>query len=154
MDRMKLRLPFLGKVYLHFILSRFARTMAMVLTAGSSLMESLRISITTLDNQFLKMRLTEARRALDAGGSLSESLSRTGVLPGLATRMIDAGEQSGALEPIFLDMAEYYETDVDTKLSILMSSMEPALMIIMGLLIGFIVLAMYLPIFQMAAMVG
>ncbi len=154
MDRMKLRLPFLGKVYLHFILSRFARTMAMVLAAGSSLMESLRISITTLDNQFLKMRLTEARRALEAGGSLSESLSRTGVLPGLATRMIDAGEQSGALEPIFLDMAEFYETDVDTKLSILMSSMEPALMIIMGLLIGFIVLAMYLPIFQMAATLG
>jgi type IV pilus assembly protein PilC len=154
MDRMKLRLPFLGKLYLHFILSRFARTMAMVLTAGSSLMESLRISITTLDNQFLKMKLTEARRALEAGGSLSESLSGTGVLPGLATRMIDAGEQSGSLEPIFLDMAEFYETDVDSKLSILMSSMEPALMIIMGLLIGFIVLAMYLPIFQMAAMVG
>ena len=108
----------------------------------------------TLDNQFLKMRLIEAGRALESGGSLSESLSRTGVLPGLAARMIDAGEQSGALEPVFLDIAEFYETDVDMKLSILMSSMEPALMIIMGLLIGFIVLAMYLPIFHMAAMVG
>jgi type IV pilus assembly protein PilC len=154
MDRMKLRLPFLGKIYLHFILSRFARTMAMILSAGSSLVESLRISTTTLDNRFLKMRLTEAGRTLEAGGSLSESLSETGVMPPLAARMIDAGEQSGALEPVFLDMAEFYETDVDTKLSILMSSMEPALMIIMGLLIGFIVLAMYLPIFQMAAMVG
>lgn len=153
-DRVKLRLPFLGKIYLHFILSRFARTMAMVLSAGSSLMESLRISSATVDNQFLKLRLSEARRALEAGGTLSDSLSRSGVLPGLAIRMIDAGEQSGALESVFLDMAEFYETDVDTKLSILMTSMEPALMITMGLLIGFIVLAMYLPIFQMAAMVG
>jgi type IV pilus assembly protein PilC len=153
-DKIKLRLPFLGKVYLHFILSSFARTMAMVLSAGSSIMESLRISAATVNNQFLKVRLEEARRALEAGGSLSDSLSRSGVLPGLAIRMIDAGEQGGALEPVFLDMAEFYETDVDTKLSILMSSLEPALMIMMGLLIGFIVLAMYLPIFQMAAMVG
>jgi len=154
MDRTKLRFPFLGKVYFHFILSRFARTMAMVLGAGSSLLESLRIAATTVDNLYLKIKLTEAGRALEGGGSLSASLSGAGVLPGLAARMIDAGEQSGALEPIFLDMAEFYETDVDTKLSILMSSLEPALMIIMGLLIGFIVLAMYLPIFQMAAMVG
>jgi type IV pilus assembly protein PilC len=153
-DRVKLQIPGLGKIYLHFILSRFARTMAMVLSAGSSLMESLRISTVAVDNLFLKLRLSETRRALEAGGSLSESLSRSGVLPGLAVRMIDAGEQSGSLEPVFLDMAEFYETDVDTKLSILMSSMEPALMIIMGLLIGFIVLAMYLPIFQMASMVG
>jgi type IV pilus assembly protein PilC len=153
-DKIKLRLPFLGKVYLHFILSSFARTMAMVLSAGSSIMESLRISAATVNNQFLKVRLNEAKRALEAGGSLSDSLSRSGMLPGLAIRMIDAGEQGGALEPVFLDMAEFYETDVDTKLSILMSSLEPALMIMMGLLIGFIVLAMYLPIFQMAAMVG
>lgn len=153
-DKIKLRLPFLGKVHLHFILSSFARTMAMVLSAGSSIMESLRISAATVNNQFLKVRLNEARRALEAGGSLSDSLSRSGVMPGLAVRMIDAGEQGGALEPVFLDMAEFYETDVDTKLSILMSSLEPALMIMMGLLIGFIVLAMYLPIFQMAAMVG
>jgi type IV pilus assembly protein PilC len=154
LDRMKLRPPFLGKIYLQFILSRFARTMAMVLSAGSSLMESLRIATVTVDNQFLRLRLSETRRALEAGGSLSDSLSKSGVLPGLAIRMIDAGEQSGALESVFLDMAEFYETDVDTKLAILMSSFEPALMITMGLLIGFIVLAMYLPIFQMAAMVG
>jgi type IV pilus assembly protein PilC len=76
------------------------------------------------------------------------------MFPSLAVRMIDAGESAGSLEQVLDDMADFYENDVDNRLGILTSAIEPALMIVMGLLIGFIVLAMYMPIFQMAGTIS
>ena len=117
-------------------------------------MESIRISSGTLDNAFLKIKLEDAADRIEKGAGFSESLAYSGAFPKLALRMIEAGENSGALEQVLDDIADFYETEVDTKLSILTSSIEPALMVIMGLLIGFIVLAMYMPIFQMAGTIG
>lgn len=101
----------------------------------------------------MREKLDEVTHMLEQGEGFSRSLSRVSVFPGLALRMIDAGENSGALEDVLLDLAEFYESDVETRLSVITSAIEPGLMIIMGLLIGFVVLAMYLPIFQMASTV-
>lgn len=154
LDKLKLKLPFLGDLYLEYSLSKFSRTLATVLHGGMPLVDSLRISTGTLDNMFLKSKLDEAADNIEKGTGFSESLVNTGAFPKLALSMVEAGEKSGALEQVLNDVAEYYESNVDTKLSILTSSIEPALMVIMGLVIGFIVLAMYLPIFQMAGAVG
>lgn len=150
LDRLKLKMPVLGPVYVHYSLSRLTRTLATVLSGGIPLLEAIRISSGTLDNSFLRIKLEEVADSLEKGAGFSESLTNTGAFPSLALRMIEAGETSGALEQVLDDIAEFYENDVDTKISVLTSSIEPALMVVMGLMIGFIVLAMYMPIFQMA----
>lgn len=150
LDRMKLKVPFLGAVYIHYSISKFARTLATVLGGGTPLVESIRISSGVMDNSFLRENLLKAAGGIEKGAGFSESLTNTGVFPALALRMIEAGESSGSLEQVLDDVAEFYEGEVDEKISILTSAIEPALMVIMGLMIGFIVLAMYMPIFQMA----
>ena len=150
LDRAKLRIPMVGSIYIHYSLSKLTRTLATILGGGTTLVESIRISSGTMDNAFLKLKLEETADSIEKGSGFSESLTNTGAFPKLALRMIEAGESSGALEQVLNDIAEFYESDVDTKISVLTSSIEPALMVVMGLLIGFIVLAMYMPIFQMA----
>ena len=154
LDRSLLRIPFIGSIYIHYSLSKLTRTLATVLSGGTPLVESIRISSATVDNAFLKTKLEDTADSIEKGTGFSESLSNTGAFPNLALRMIEAGETGGALEQVLDDIAEFYEDDVDTKISVLTSSIEPALMVVMGLLIGFIVLAMYMPIFQMAGAVG
>jgi type IV pilus assembly protein PilC len=150
LDRMKLKVPLLGAVYIYYSISKFARTLATILGGGTPLVESIRISSGVMDNNFLKERLLSAAGSIEKGAGFAESLTKIGVFPALALRMMEAGESSGALEQILDDIAEFYEGEVDTKISMLTSAIEPALMVIMGLMIGFIVLAMYMPIFQMA----
>ncbi len=154
LDKMKISVPFFGDLYLHYYLSKLARTLAMVLSGGTALLEAVRISTGALKNRYIRQKLDMVTRKLEQGSGFSESLSDSKVFPDLAVRMIDAGESSGALEQVLDDLAEFYENDVDTRLSVITSAIEPGLMIIMGLLIGFVVLAMYLPIFQMASAVG
>jgi type IV pilus assembly protein PilC len=150
LDKMKIKVPFLGAVYIHYSISKFARTLATILSGGIPLVESIRISSGVMENSFLKENLMNVAGSIEKGAGFSESLSAAGVFPVLALRMIEAGESSGALEQVLDEIAEFYEGEVDTKISVLTSAIEPALMVIMGLLIGFIVLAMYMPIFQMA----
>jgi len=153
-DMIKLRLPLIGQIYTHYSISKLARTLATTIRGGTPLVESIRISSGVVDNLFLKDKLMGAAGNIEKGAGFAESLSNTGVFPALSVKMIEAGESSGALEQVLEEVAEFYEGDVDTKVSVLTSSIEPALMIIMGLLIGFIVLAMYMPIFQMAGTIS
>jgi type IV pilus assembly protein PilC len=150
LDKAKLTIPFIGPLYIHYSISKLARTLSTILKGGTPLVESLRISSGVMDNSFLKERLITVAGSIEKGGGFAESLSNTGVFPVLSLKMIEAGESSGSLEQVLEEVAEFYEGEVDTKISVLTSSIEPALMVIMGLLIGFIVLAMYMPIFQMA----
>jgi len=153
-DRYKLIIPFLGKVYLHYSISKLARTLATILRGGLPLLESVRIASGALNNQYLRQELQKVNARLEQGEGFAESLSRSTAIPPLAVRMVEAGESGGALEEVLEDMAEFYESDVDGRLAIVTSAIEPALMIIMGLVIGFIVLAMYMPIFQMAGTIS
>jgi len=149
-DRWKLNIPFLGNLYLHYSISKLARTLNTVLSGGIPLVEAVKVSSSTLNNHFLKLRFDEIIKSLEEGEGFSESLLKTKVFPSMTVRMISAGESGGALEQVLEDIADFYASDVDIKLSILTSAIEPALMVIMGLIIGFIVLAMYMPIFQLA----
>ena len=149
-DRNKLKIPFFGAVYTNYSISKLARTLSTILRGGTPLVESIRISSGIMDNSFLKGNLMDVAGSIEKGAGFSESLYNTGVFPVLSLKMIEAGESSGALEYVLDEVAEFYEGDVDTKISMLTSSIEPVLMAVMGIIIGFIVLAMYMPIFQMA----
>jgi len=149
-DRVKLGIPFLGSLFIDYSLSRMSRTLATVLQGGMPLLDSLRVSSGTLDNQFLKTKLDRAAEEIEKGAGFSEAVSNTKAFPRLAMSMLEAGEKSGAIDQVLNDLADYYDSEIDVRLSMLTSAVEPALMVIMGLVIGFIVLAMYMPIFQMA----
>jgi type IV pilus assembly protein PilC len=150
LDKMKLKVPFLGTMYIHYSVSKLSRTLATILKGGTPLVESIRISSGIIENNLLRDSLVRVAGSIEKGAGFSESLAESKLFPSLALRMIEAGESSGALEQVLEDIAEFYDRDVDTKISVLTSSIEPALMVVMGLIIGFIVLAMYMPIFQMA----
>lgn len=149
-DRWKLNIPFLGDLYLHYSISKLTRTLNTILSGGIPLVEAVKLSSSTLNNHFLKLRFDGVVKSLEEGEGFSESLLKTKVFPSMTVRMISAGESGGALEQVLEDIADFYANDVDIKLSILTSAIEPALMVIMGFIIGFIVLAMYMPIFQLA----
>ncbi|UCD33497.1 MAG: type II secretion system F family protein [Desulfobacterales bacterium] len=153
-DKLKLVIPFFGNLYINYSTSKLTRAMAAMLDGGMPLVDSIKISSGALANQILKGRLESVTSNLEEGGSFAESLSLVEMFPNMAVRMIDAGESGGALEQVLNDVADFYDNDVDEKLSIMTSAIEPALMVFMGLLIGLIVLALYLPIFQLAGTIG
>ncbi len=102
---------------------------------------------------FFRKKIDTVMEKIEQGYGFAESLADSNLFPKLAVRMIDAGEGSGALNQVLDDVADFYDNDLNTRLSILTSAIEPGLMVIMGLLIGFIVLAMYMPIFQLAGVI-
>jgi len=154
MDMLILKSPFFGGLYMQYMTSRLTRTMATLLNSGTSIPDSLRISRETMTNLLIKKKLTEVIKMIEQGESFAKSLSHTTIFPRLAVKMIAAGESSGSLESVLNNIADFYDSGVETKLTVLTSAIEPALMVIMGLLIGLIVLAMYLPIFQLAGTIG
>jgi len=153
-DRFKLKLPFFGALQLEYALSGFCRTLATVLTGGIPLVSALQMSRGTLDNRMLEDKLLNVTRAVEEGGEFARSLETTGVFPILALRMIGAGEKTGALSEMLLEVSGYYESEVEQRLERLTSMIEPLMMLFMGLMIGSVVVAMYIPIFQLAGTVG
>ncbi len=153
-DRMKMTLPFLSELNRSYATTRLCRTLSTVLSGGTTLVESVRISSETVDNRFLEKKLKMVGKRVEEGEGFAGSLGGAAVFPGLAVRLIAAGEAGGDLVKVLEDIAEYYEADVDARLTVLTSAMEPVLMVVMGCLIGFIVLAMYMPVFQMAGTLG
>ena len=149
-DQWLLKMPYVGGLYISYATALVLRTVAMVLTAGAPLIESVRIAAGTLNNLFLRDKLIQVVRRITEGYGFSEALEETESFPHLAIRMIAAGESGGELEQVLVDAADFYDEEVEAKLAIISAAIEPTLMIVMGLVIGFIVLAMYMPIFQLA----
>lgn len=152
-DRLKLKLPFFGALQLEYALSGFCRTLATVLTSGVPLVSALQMSRGTLDNRLLEDKMLAVTHSVEEGGEFSRSLEETGVFPLLALRMIGAGEKTGSLSEMLIEVSSYYESEVEQRLERLTSMIEPLMMLVMGLLIGGVVVAMYIPIFQLAGTV-
>ena len=108
----------------------------------------------TLNNLALEQEMVKAVGRVEEGTSLSDSLTRSGFFPPLALRMISVGESSGSLTDMLNEIADYYEAQVERRLTLLTTMIEPVLMMVMGLMIAFIIVAMYVPIFQLAGTVG
>jgi len=152
-DRLKLRLPFFGPLLVDYALSSFCRTFATTLSSGIPVVQAMQMSRGTLNNLILENRLIKAVLRVEEGTAISQALEQTGFFPLMALRMIGVGESTGALADMLTDVSDYYEAEVERRLERLTTVIEPLMMLGMGLLIGGIVVAMYIPIFQLAGTV-
>lgn len=152
-DRIKLQLPFFGVLLKEYALSTFCRTFATTLASGIPIVQAMQMSRGTLNNRILERGLAGAVNRIQEGARISEALEQTGNFPIIALRMIGVGETSGSLVDMLTDVSEYYEDEVERRLDRLTTMVEPIMMMTMGLLIGGIVVAMYIPIFQLAGTV-
>ncbi len=153
-DRFKLALPFFGRLFGDYALLSFCRTLGTTLASGIPVLQAMQMARGTLNNRTLEKSLGVAIRRVQEGASLSGAFEETGFFPRLALRMIGVGESGGSLSTMLEDVALYYEGEVEKRLERLTTLIEPAMMMVMGLLIGGIVVSMYLPIFQLAGTAG
>jgi type IV pilus assembly protein PilC len=153
-DGMKIRLPFLGDVFTKFSVTGFTRTFGTVLGSGIPIVESLKMSVGTLNNKVLERKLLEAVSKVEEGTSLSVALESVKIMPPLALRMLGVGESTGSLEEMLGEVSEYFEDEIDAQLHVITTAIEPAIMIIMGIVVGTIIITMYLPIFKLGGTVG
>ncbi len=147
-DRFKLRCPLLGEVVLKVSLSRFCRTLGVLLASGVTIVEALRLSERVAGNTVIAQAAADAQEAVSHGGTIADSLSASGVFPPLVVNMIAAGEQSGTVEEGLARIANLLDDDVEARLGTLTSLLEPIMILVLGVIVGFIVLAMLLPIFD------
>jgi len=147
-DRLKLRVPVLGDIWIKFQAARFARTLGTLLAGGTPLVSALETSSDAVSSRYVSRAIFVATQRVREGQSLHGSLKATGVLPTLALEMIEVGEASGALSPMLVSVAEFYEEDVNLRLSALISLVEPLILVAMALVVLFILVALYLPIFS------
>jgi len=152
-DRWKLRLPFFGALFSEYALSAFCRTLSTTLASGITIVQSMQMARGVLNNRLLEDSMAVAVRKIQEGTRISDALEQSGTFPVLALRMIGVGESSGSLGDMLTDVADYYESEVERRLERLATLIEPLMMLIMGLLVGGIVVAMYIPIFQLAGTV-
>ena len=152
-DRVKLQLPLFGKIILQGAVARFARTLATLLQGGLPILNSLDIVKTVVNNQLLAQAIEETKLAVREGEGIAPSLKTSGLFPSMVTHMIATGEASGNLEKMLVKVADAYEAEVETKVTALTSILEPVIILAMGLVVGFIVISILLPIFEMNQLV-
>jgi len=153
-DTLAIKIPFIGQVLIKYSVTSFMRTLATVLGSGIPIIESLKMSVGTLNNVVLERRLLEAVVRVEEGAQLTSALEGAKIMPPLALRMLGVGETTGSLEEMLGDISEYYEEELERQLHILTTAIEPAIMIIMGVVIGVIIITMYLPVFKIGTTIG
>lgn len=147
-DRFKFRLPVIGDTLLKFQVAQFSRTLSTLLTGGTPLVAGLQTASDAITSKLLRSTVDQATQMVREGESLHGALASKGIVPELALDMIEVGESSGALAPMLNSVAEFYEEEVNLRLTALVSLIEPLLLVFMGLLIAFILISLYLPIFS------
>jgi type IV pilus assembly protein PilC len=148
-DGLRIKLPVLGKIWLKYQVALFARTLSTLLTGGLPLVPSLETASRSISSRRVSKSVARSIDTVREGKSLADSLNATGVFPTMATEMIGVGEQTGALPAMLNSAAEFYEEDVATALTAALALIEPAILIVMGIVVVFILISLYLPIFSM-----
>jgi len=152
-DAIAIDLPYMGDLIQKSAVARFTRTLATLLSSGVSIMEALEIASKVTGNHVIENELLRAREAISEGKSLTVPLAKEKYIPQMVTQMIGVGEQTGAIDQMLNKVADFYEDEVDVAVSALTSVMEPMLMVFLGGIVAVMVIAMYLPIFNMAGSV-
>ena len=154
LDKLKLSLPIFGSINQQIVLARFGRTLGSLLQSGVSLLTSLQIARNIVNNVLFTDVLEKAEDEIRAGKSLASSLAKSRYVQSIVVQMISVGEQSGELESMLNKIAETYEREVESRIMALTSMLEPVMILIMGLIVGFVVISILLPIFEMNQMIG
>ena len=148
-DRIALKLPVFGMLIRKVSVAKFSRTLGTLISSGVPLIEALDICARTSGNKIVEIAVFKTINAIKEGESIAAPLSREDVFPPMVIQMIDVGEASGSLDKMLSKIADFYDEEVDAAVEGLTALLEPMLMVFLGCIVGFIVVAMYLPIFKM-----
>lgn len=148
-DKMKPRVPIMGDVWLKSHIAQFVRTLSTLLAGGAPLVSALHTSASAIGSKLISTSIERAAERVREGESLHTGLSETNLIPPLALEMIEVGEASGALAPMLTSVAEFYEEEVSTRLQRTLLWISPAILVVMAVVIGFILIALYLPMFSL-----
>ena len=154
LDRMKLKVPVFGPLFLKVAVARFTRTLGTLIRSGVNILNALDIVARTANNVIIEAEVRRTRASIQQGESIAGPLRDSSIFPPMVVRMIDVGERTGALEGMLTKIADFYEDQVDATVSSLTSLIEPLLIVFLGLVIGFIAISMFLPLFKMVDLVG
>ena len=153
-DRLFLRMPVCGVLIRKIAVARFTRTLGTMMSSGVPILDGLDVVASTAGNTVVEKAIRDARVAISEGRPVAEPLAETGVFPPMVTQMIAVGEATGALDTMLGKIADFYDEEVDAAVGALTSMLEPLLIMFLGVTIGGLLVAMYLPIFQLADVVG
>jgi type IV pilus assembly protein PilC len=148
-DKFMLQIPVLGDLLRKSAVSRFTRTLGTLISSGVSILDGLEITARTAGNRVIHDAIMESRASIAGGDTISAPLEKSQVFPPMVISMIAVGEQTGGLDEMLSKIADFYDTEVDTAVSALLSLMEPVMIVFLGVVVGGMVVAMYLPIFDM-----
>jgi type IV pilus assembly protein PilC len=148
-DGLLLKLPLIGILLRKIAVARFTRTLGTLITSGVPILESLDITARTAGNAVIEKALLHVRQSLEQGKTLAGPLKETEVFPGMVTQMIGVGEQTGAMDAMLQKIADFYEDEVDAAVKDLLSALEPAMIVFLGVVVGGIVISMYMPLFTL-----
>ena len=153
-DYMKLKLPFFGKIILENAMSVFSRTLGIIISGGIPVPQATRIAVQTFSNRYLMNKLRALPDKIEEGNLLSSSLSEYKFIPDILTEIIHVGEDSGNLVDVLEKNADFFETTIDTKLNTVITMIEPALIIFLGLIVAFMLISVFLPMFNTVHIIG
>ena len=148
-DAITLKTPVLGLIMRKIAVARFCRTLATLLSSGVPILDGLEITARTSGNAIVEDAILLTRKSIERGETISAPLKETGVFPPMVTQMIAVGETTGALDTMLAKIADFYEDEVDTAVAGMLTLMEPLMIAFLGVIVGGIVIAMYLPIFDL-----
>jgi type IV pilus assembly protein PilC len=149
-DTFILKVPLIGNVLRKVVVARFTRTLGTLLAAGVPILDALDIVAKTAGNKVVTKAIYFARQKISEGKDMASPLAETGVFPPMVVQMIGVGEQTGAMDTMLQKIADFYEDEVDVAVSALTSMLEPIMMVFLGVIVGGLIIAMYLPIFELA----
>jgi type IV pilus assembly protein PilC len=153
-DGITLRLPILGLLLRKIAVARFCRTLSTLTSSGVPILDGLTITARTAGNSIVEDAIMATRKSVEEGKTISEPLGDTDVFPPMVVQMIAVGEQTGALDTMLSKIADFYEEEVDLAVAGLMKLLEPVLIAFLGVAIGGIVIAMYMPMFTLISQIG
>lgn len=153
-DGIALKIPVAGSLIQRVAVAKFTRTLGTLLTSGVPILEGLLIVSRTAGNKVVEEAILATRQSVSEGKTLADPLGRAKIFPAMVVSMISVGEATGALDNMLNKIADFYDDEVDSAVAALTSMLEPMLMIFLGITVGFVIVAMYMPIFQMGAAAG
>lgn len=154
LDRILLSLPWIGPAARKFATSQAARTLSTLLGGGIPLVQALDIAGRAMSNRFLSSEVDVVRQRVQEGHPFASSLAARGVFPDVAVKMVEVGESTGALQEMLNSLAEFYDEEIDTEVGRFITIIEPLLLIFMGIIIAGVVLALYMPLFELSSVAG
>jgi type IV pilus assembly protein PilC len=154
LDKWLLDLPWVGETARKFFTSQLARTLATLLGGGIPLVNALEISVRSLSNQHLARDLDRVRVRVQEGQGFAAALRERNVFPDVAVKMVEVGESTGALQEMLNSLAEFYDEEIETEVGRFITLVEPVILVIMGIVIAVVVLALYMPLFELTSVVG